>query len=468
VSKRTSIWIIGLALLLAGSAVAQQPGAQPDKVDQYVRSEMNARRIPGLALLVARDGKIVKARGYGFANLEHKVPVKPETVFQSGSMGKQFTATAVMMLVDEGKVGLDDKISKYFKETPESWKDVTLRQLLSHTAGFTDYPRDFNFREDYTEDQLLKKATTIPLAFTPGEKWQYSNMGYVTLGILIGKVTGTFYGDFLRERIFRPLGMSATRIINEADIIPNRAAGYRLVKGDVKNQEWVSPTMNTTADGSLYFTILDLAKWDAALYTEKLLKRSSLQLIWTPVKQNDGKPNRANYGFGWRIGDIRGRRIIEHGGAWQGFTSNISRYVDDKLTIVVLANLAGANPESITHHVAGLYNPELMPPAEKPIEDKEPQVTAFVGDLLQKIADGKAEPGLFTPDLQKELFPDAIKEFSATLKEWGRPKSVALLQRREEDGNRVYRYRIVFQTTSIALQMALTRDDKVAQLEVGR
>ena len=466
--KCRSVWIIGFLLSLAGSIIAQQPGTPPDKVDRYVRSEMEKRHIPGLALLVARDGKIVKASGYGFANLEHKVPVKPETVFQSGSMGKQFTSTAVMMLVEEGKVGLDDKISTYFKETPDSWKDVTIRQLLSHTAGFTDYPRDFNFREDYTEDQLLKKAMTIPLAFPPGEKWQYSNMGYVTLGILIGKVTGSFYGDFLQERIFRPLGMSATRIINETDIIPNRAAGYRLVKGEVKNQGWVSPTMNTTADGSLYFTILDVAKWDAALYAEKLLKRSSLQLMWTPVKLNDGKPNRAGYGFGWRIGDIRGHRIVEHAGAWQGFTSNISRYVDDRLTVVVLANLAGAMPDSITHHVAGLYDAALMPPPEKPIEDKEPQVTAFLGDLLQKIADGKADPALFTPDLQKELFPDTIKEFEGTLKEWGQRKSIALLQRREEEGKRVYRYQIVFERMSVALELVLTAANKVAGLRVSQ
>jgi CubicO group peptidase (beta-lactamase class C family) len=370
-SARASVCVIGLILLLAQSAAAQNPGTPPDKVDEYIQSQLNARHIPGLALLVVRDGQIVKARGYGFANLEHKVPVKPETVFQSGSMGKQFTAMAVMMLVEEGKIGLDDRITRYFQDAPQSWKNVTVRQLLSHTAGFTDYPSDFNFREDYTEDQLLKRAMAIPLAFRPGEKWQYSNMGYLTLGILLGKVTGKFYGDFLQKRIFRPLGMDSTRIITEADIVPNRAAGYRLVKGEVKNQSWVSPTMNTTADGSLYLTILDLARWDAALQTEKLLKHSSLQLMWTPVKLNDGKPNPAGYGFGWRVGSVRGHPVIEHGGAWQGFTSNISRYVDDKLTVVALANLAGAGPDVISHHVAGLYNSALGPLPDKPSKDED-------------------------------------------------------------------------------------------------
>ena len=168
-------------------------------------------------------------------------------------------------------------------------------------------------------------------------------------------MTGTFYGDVLQERIFRPLGMQSTRIISEADIIPNRAAGYRLVKGELKNQEWVSPALNTTADGSLYFSILDLAKWDAALYTEKLLKRSSLDQMWTVVKLNNGKPNSGNYGFGWEMTSSHGHRVIGHGGSWQGFKTHILRYVDDKLTVVVLANLAEADPGKIAQHVAEIY-----------------------------------------------------------------------------------------------------------------
>jgi len=270
-------------------------------------------------------------------------------------MGKQFTAAAVMMLVEEGKIGLDDPLTKYLPDAPTSWNQVKVRHLLSHTGGFGDYPEKFDFRKDYTEDELLKIVEGIPLAFEPGTKWTYSNLGYLTLGVLIHKVTGQFYGDFLQERIFKPLGMRTTRIINEADIIPNRSAGYQLVKKELKNQGWVSPTLNTTADGSLYFSIVDLAKWDAALHERKLLKPSSYELMWTPVKLNDGKPNKDGYGFGWFIHDDTGHHVIEHAGAWQGFTANISRYVDDKMTIVVLTNLAGAKPEEITDHVAGMY-----------------------------------------------------------------------------------------------------------------
>jgi CubicO group peptidase (beta-lactamase class C family) len=350
-----------LMILALLAAIANAQSVTSDAVDEYVKAEMQRQNIPGLALLIARDGNIIRAQGFGVSNVEHQVPVKPETVFQSGSMGKQFTATAVMMLVEEGKIGLDDPITKYLKDAPTTWKSVSVRHLLSHTAGFTDYPDNFNFRADYTEDQLLKIISGVPLAFAPGTKWSYSNLGYATLGILIHQVTGKFYGDFLQQRIFHPLGMETTRIINEADIIPNRAAGYRSVKGELKNQEWVSPTVNTTADGSLYFSILDLAKWDAALYTEKLLKRSSLEQMWTPAKFNNGSPNPDHYGFGWYITSDHGRRVVGHSGAWQGFKTHISRYVDDKLTIVVLANLAGSDPKRISDHVAEIYLSERIP-----------------------------------------------------------------------------------------------------------
>src|SRR5450432_4057740 len=253
-----------LGLVFPGLATS---AAQPaDEVAQYVHAEMDRQEIPGLALLVARNGKPLRTEGYGLADVELNVPVTPETLFQSGSVGKQFTATAVMMLVEAGKLRLEDPLSKFFPQAPAWWRQVTVRELLSHTAGFTDYPKSFDLRKDYTEDQLLKIVEAIPAAYPPGTSWSYSNLGYLTLGILIHRVTGEFYGDFLQRRIFKPLNMSTVRIISEADIIPNRSSGYRLVNGQLKNQEWVSPTVNTTADGSLYFSVIDLAKWDAALY----------------------------------------------------------------------------------------------------------------------------------------------------------------------------------------------------------
>lgn len=237
-------------LFLAYSGVDRVYGQDPVKmaVDEFVRGEMERQKIPGVSIAVVKDGKPIFVKGYGLANIEHQVSVKPETIFQSGSVGKQFTAFAVMLLVDEGKISLDEKISKYLGEVPESWKNITVRHLLTHTSGLTDYTQDFNLWQDYTEDELLKKAQGVPTAFAPGEKWQYSNLGYLTLGVLIHKVSGKFYGDLLQERVFKPLGMTTARVISEADIIPNRAMGYRLEKGELKHQTWVAPQFNTTAD----------------------------------------------------------------------------------------------------------------------------------------------------------------------------------------------------------------------------
>jgi CubicO group peptidase (beta-lactamase class C family) len=340
--------------LFAALIPAVSGGLRADEVDATVEAQMKERHIPGLSLAVVREGKVVLAKGYGFANVEHNVPAKPETVYQSGSVGKQFTATAVMMLVEEGKLVLDDKISKYLDGTPEAWAEVTIRHLLTHTSGIKNYTgTDIDYRADYTEAKLLKKAAALPPDFAPGESWRYSNTGYMLLGFIIRKASGEFYGDFLKKRVFTPLGMDTARIINEEDIVPNRAAGYRIVRGVLKNQEWVSPSLNTTADGALYLTVLDMAKWDAALYTETLLKKASLEQMWTRATTKDGKTH--PYGFGWTLGESGGRRVVEHGGAWQGFSASIVRHPDDKLTVVVLTNLSRASPNKIARAVADHY-----------------------------------------------------------------------------------------------------------------
>jgi len=329
------------------------------KIDAFVRQEMQAQRIPGLSLLVNKDGATTLAKGYGLANVEHQVPVQPHTIFQSGSVGKQFTATAIMMLVEEGKLALDDPIQKYLTNAPPTWVPIRIRHLLTHTSGLGDYPAGFDFRRDYTEEELLAHFMKTPPAFTPGDKWAYSNIGYMTLGAIIRQVTGQFYGDFLKTRIFQPLGMDTARVISEADIVPHRAAGYRLFKGELKNQEWVSSALNTTADGALYLNVLDLAKWDTALAAGQLLQKTSFDQMWTPVTLNDGKTH--TYGFGWFIVQVKGHRLIHHGGAWQGFQTAIQRYVDDQLTVIVLANLASANVERLARAVASLHLPALTP-----------------------------------------------------------------------------------------------------------
>lgn len=439
------------------------------RIDTYIKSEMQRQQIPGISLAVVRNGKIALLKSYGFSNLEHRIPMKPETVFQSGSMGKQFTASAVMLLVEEGRLSLDDKISKYLADVPESWKEITVRHLLTHTAGMGEYPSDFDTRRDLTEDEYFNVIKSVPLNNPPGAKWDYSNLGYVTLGKLIHNVTGKFYGDFLAERIFKPLGMTTTRVISEADIIPNRAAGYRLVNNELKNQEWVSPSTNTTADGSLYFTILDLAKWDAALYSNKPLKQSSLAQMWTPVRLADGK--RKAYGFGWHTDEIHKRRIVFHGGAWQGFKSFIVRFPDDQLSIIWLANSWETRDFKLTRGLISLFHPEFSLPAVQPIEDKEPKVTAAIRAALLQIARGKADPKLFTSSAYTKLFPDQLKHFGELLNSFSLPIAIIytneLVERREQNGVRTYRYALHDLGKTLFCTADLNAEGKISGFELS-
>lgn len=440
-----------IAFAVSGS-FAQDAAA---RVDAFVHDQMQKLKIPGVSLAVIKDGKPVIVRGYGLANIEHNVPVKPETIFQSGSVGKQFTAFAVMLLVDEGKIGLDDKIGKYFGEVPETWANVTVRNLLTHTGGFTDYPESFDFRKDYTEDDLLKIFKETPLAFKPGEKWQYSNLGFVTLGILIHKVTGKFYGDFLHERIFKPLGMSTARVISERDIVPNRAAGYAFINNEIKNQRWVSPSLNTTADGSLYLTVLDMIKWDEALTAGKLLSKAAYEQMWTPVRLADGREQA--YGFGWGLRRSNGKRVIEHSGSWQGFKSHIARFPENRLTIIVFANSSNANPDRIANSIAALLDPTLKP---VPLKDPDPKMSARNRLLFENVLSGKIDDEKLTRQEAKAV-DAADARLIAHLKTLGPIQKFELIEVQEIGDRKGWKYAVDFDSMSVVLELGRDRDGNI-------
>jgi len=439
------------------------------KIDNYVKAEMRKQQIPGISLAILRNGKIVLLRSYGLANIEHRVPVKPETVFQSGSIGKQFTAAAVMILVQDGKLSLDDHLAKFFPDVPASWSNITVRHLLNHTSGLGDYPPEIELQRTYTEEQMFAAFKRAPLQFAPGTGWDYSNAGYATLGFLIRKVTGKFYGDFLEERIFRPLGMTTARVISEADIIPNRAAGYRLVDGRLKNPEWVSPTTNSTADGSLYLTVLDLAKWDAALFTDSLLQPTSRELIWTQTRLENGrlKP----YGFGWHTNVIHHHRLVFHGGAWQGFKSSIVRVLDDRTTIIFLANSWATNDFKLTRGLlAVLYTPFALPPVE-PIPDNESKLSALARRVLLDLSKGTINSDLVTPELRQQLTPEKLKQLSDKINAVSLPVAVIhlseLTESREANGLRIHKYLLTDIGESLSATVTFTKENKIARVELS-
>ena len=380
------------ALSLALCAV--RPAAA-DSVDDYVRAAMAGRKIPGVSIAIVRDGKIAKAEGYGFANVELSVPATADTIYQSGSTGKQFTAAGILLLAEDGKLSLDDRLSKHFPDGPSAWHRITIRQLLTHTSGIKDYDEnDVELHKDYDEDALLKVMKGLPIQFEPGTQWSYSNSGYLILGLLTSKLAGKHWSEFQAERLFVPLGMTTTRVISEKDIVKNRAAGYELdAKGELGNQGWVAPSLNRCADGALYFSVKDLAAWDVALRERKFLKPASFDAWWTPVRLASGTT--FQYGFGWNIAEQRGQRLIEHGGSWQGFRAAIARYADQGLTVAVLTNLSAAQPEAMAHVIAGLVEPRLqLPDAAATLADPDLPRTARLRGVLEAWADSRTVPAM--------------------------------------------------------------------------
>ena len=341
-----------LALTVSGPLLAADP------VDAFIQGQLESEKIPGVALLVMQNGEIVKQKGYGYANLEHHVPVTADTIFQSGSTGKQFTAAGILLLAQDGKLDLDDRLASYYPEAPAAWHRITIRQLLTHTSGIKDYADEFDYRKDYTDDEMLAVMQKLPLEFEPGTQWSYSNSGYLILGLLTTKLASKHWSDFQAERVFKPLGMNTTRLISEQAIIPNRAAGYQLdEEGALVNQDWVAPPFNRCADGALYFSVRDLAAWEKALESRSFMSEESFSAWWTAARFTNG--TRYSYGFGWFLGEQRGEPVIEHGGAWQGFRAAIRRYPDERLAVVVLANAAHADAGAIAREVAGLVNTKL-------------------------------------------------------------------------------------------------------------
>jgi CubicO group peptidase (beta-lactamase class C family) len=347
----------GLVAGLLTFPAPPQPGLAAG-IDAIVGAEMARQRVPGLAVAVVRGGEVLSAKGYGLANVEHSVPVTADTIFQSGSLGKMFTSAGVMLLVEDGKIALADPVAKFLADAPAAWQAVTVRHLLTHTSGIPDYTNGpLDLRKDYTEEQLAALTFGAKLEFEPGAQFKYSNTGYLLLGMVIRKASGTFYGDVLAERVFKPLGMNTTRVISEAAIVPHRAAGYTLVKDELRNQGWVSPALNTMADGALYFSLKDLLAWDAAVRGGRLLSPASWNAVFQPVRLTDGKT--FGYGFGWAIGTRGGQTVYRHGGAWQGFKTHYAVFHRGNVSIMVLANLQQADPGRIVDLIAASIDPAL-------------------------------------------------------------------------------------------------------------
>jgi len=436
------------------------------RIDRFVRAEMERQHVPGVAVAVITAAGVAKLQGYGYANVEDMVPVTADTIFQSGSLGKQFTAAAVMLQVESGKLALSDSLTKFFPDAPASWQPITIRHLLTHTSGIPDYADGtFDYRKDYTEDELARFAYDLPLEFAPGARWSYSNTGYLLLGVVVHKVSGRFYGDVLADAVFRPIGMKTTRVISESDIVPHRAAGYRLEGTELKNQEWVSPSLNTTADGALYFSARDLVAWDAAVRAQRVLSAASWREVLTPARLNSGKTY--PYGFGWSLDERGGKPLHQHGGAWQGFKTHYARFLGRDLSIVVLANLRQADPQRFADGIAAVVDPALAVPPLRPIDDRDPRITARMTQLVERARERALAPADFAYR-QHGFFPAVAERIADDLRASGPLQDQTLLDRRELGDDRVSLYELRFAQRTMWLRLALAPDDRVAAFQLMR
>ena len=338
---RTSLLLLAAIAPIPLSAQVTAPSAAAlATMDARIETEMRDQNIPGVAIAIASRGRLVHVKTYGLADVENRVPVTDSTVFEIGSISKQFVAAAALLLVQDGRLQLDDPIHRYLTDLPSEWLGVTVRQLLTHTSGIPDYEEiqtydGYRFR--VTPEEIIRVAHSRPMDFAPGQGWYYSNTGYFLLSLIVERIEGKPLGDVLTARIFAPLGMRQTRMADPEDIIMHRSSGYWVDRTgrNLMNRD-ATQTSSTLGAGGLLSSVHDMAKWDAALYGDALLTASSKSEMWTAAVLPDGTDT--GYGFGWGVRPYRGRRAVSHTGMVAGFVTSFTRLPEDDLAIIVLTN----------------------------------------------------------------------------------------------------------------------------------
>lgn len=454
-------------LFLASLALAAAQDVDSSKLDAFFNAQLAKNAAPSISAAVVKDGKIVYAKAFGYADLENDVLATPATVYRIGSITKQFTATMIMQLVGEGKLTLEQKCRSVLPELPAAWDAITVRQLLNHTSGIKSYTSvpglfDGPAMKPTTPAGILKTVETAPLEFKPGTKWNYNNTAFEVLGMIVEKLDHRKYAESLKARILGPLGMTSTYFTSERTIVKHRAQGYTEGQG---GKGWEhAPYLNMDwpfAAGSIESCTLDLAKWDAALYGDRILPQSALKQMWTPTRLADGKTQ--DYGFGWSLGKQNGVPIVEHGGGIHGFITFIRRAPSHGLTVIVLTNSGGGPADKIAAEAMGIVDLALKVDPPKAIADTDPKATAKARALLQSLMDGKLDHTLFTPEFNKQITPQLEAGAKATLSGMGKIVRFDLTSTESAGGLTSRKYLVTLGVTDLNLVVRVDGKGLVAE-----
>ncbi len=428
--------VLALAILIALTS-----SAFADKVDDYVMARMAERNVPGAAVAVMQKGRVVKMKGYGLASVEYDFPVTEDAVFEIGSVSKQMTAAAIMLLVEDGKVSLDEKIPAYLPNTPEAWKDVTVRHLLTHSSGIKSYTSldGFELSRRMNVNQFIAKLAPHPLEFQPGERTTYSNSGFNLLALIVESRSGSKYLDFLKKRIFEPLGMTRTTDRDPKIIVKKRVTGYEWEGGRLVGRD--GSLTDLTGAGSIVSTIGDMVKWANAVGGGTFLKPTSKAEWWKKFVFNDGKDS--IYGFGWRIGETRSHRTIGHTGQTAGFGAAHFRYPDSDIVVVVLTNIGEIGVGgAIATGVAKHYIPTMSLKAMKPIADTAPERSRIFAKARASRLANSPDASVMADTLIRSVSTTRAKETNVRLASHGPPKHIDLVGMDNVEGRQLFRYRV--------------------------
>jgi D-alanyl-D-alanine carboxypeptidase len=388
-----------------------------ESLGAYVRARMEAEHLAGLSLAVVKDGQVALAQAYGLANLEWQVPATTQTVYEIGSISKQIAANAIMLLVEEGRVGLDEPLSKYVDGTPPAWSTITVRHVLTHTAGLADFDSGdigFSYRREYTPAEFVGLLGKPPLQFAPGERWNYTN-AFPLLGMVVERASGQPYTTFVERRIFARLNLASMRFKKAQELVPFRAEGYIFENGGYRHGEPLRP-MVIAPNGGVMTSVLDFAAWDIALTSGRLLKPETVEAIATPARLNDGRT--VSHGLGWFMDRFNGHRFGAHWGTTvAGYSAVVRRYVDDRVTVLVLANAGhetGQAVDKISKCIANMYVPGTVVQGLTPQRDPDPAGTARLKALLETVAAGRDDPA--APGLGTRLPPPVRERLGTALR----------------------------------------------------